>query len=83
MDGVRGRITSRVSIEPPPVCGTSLTVLSIYRAVADLGQAWEKVSLRVGRMSGDCRDRYRNHLVNREIRSTGGSNTLFSTGSVF
>jgi len=37
----------------------------------DLGQQWEKVSERVGRMSADCRDRYRNHIVNREIRVTG------------
>lgn len=41
------------------------------RAVADLGQQWEKVSERVGRMSSDCRDRYRNHIVNRDIRVTG------------
>ena len=41
------------------------------RAVMDLGQQWEKVSERVGRMSADCRDRYRNHIVNREIRITG------------
>lgn len=47
-----------------------------HRAVADLGQAWEKVSLCVGRMSSDCRDRYRNHLANRDIRITGKP-TLF------
>jgi hypothetical protein len=39
--------------------------------VADFGQAWEKVSKRVGRMSSDCRDRYRNHIANREVRVTG------------
>jgi len=43
----------------------------VARAVADLGQQWEKVSERVGRMSSDCRDRYRNHIVNRDIRVTG------------
>ncbi|KAM6496056.1 hypothetical protein JOM56_008762 [Amanita muscaria] len=43
----------------------------LTQAVADLGQAWEKVSERVGRMSSDCRDRYRNHILNREIRATG------------
>jgi hypothetical protein len=42
-----------------------------HRAIADLGQAWEKVSARVGRMASDCRDRYRNHLVDRDTRSTG------------
>lgn len=41
------------------------------RAVADLGQQWERVSERVGRMSSDCRDRYRNHIANREVRVTG------------
>jgi hypothetical protein len=41
------------------------------RAVADVGQAWEKVSKRVGRMSADCRDRYRNHIANRDVRVTG------------
>lgn len=44
---------------------------SNHRAVADLGQQWEKVSFRVGRMASDCRDRYRNHIINREIRVSG------------
>ncbi|KAL0953669.1 hypothetical protein HGRIS_004867 [Hohenbuehelia grisea] len=43
----------------------------LKQAVVDLGQQWEKVSLRVGRMSSDCRDRWRNHIVNREIRVSG------------
>ncbi|PFH51275.1 hypothetical protein AMATHDRAFT_142885 [Amanita thiersii Skay4041] len=43
----------------------------LKQAVEDLGQQWEKVSERVGRMSSDCRDRYRNHLVNRDIRVMG------------
>jgi len=43
----------------------------LIEAVADFGQAWEKVSKRVGRMSSDCRDRYRNHIANREVRVTG------------
>ncbi|CAA7260050.1 unnamed protein product [Cyclocybe aegerita] len=43
----------------------------LKQAVADLGQQWEKVSSRVGRMASDCRDRYRNHLLNRDIRITG------------
>ena len=41
------------------------------RAVTDLGQQWEKVSFRVGRMASDCRDRYRNHIINRDIRVSG------------
>ncbi|EMD40423.1 hypothetical protein CERSUDRAFT_44910 [Gelatoporia subvermispora B] len=43
----------------------------LLQAVAELGQQWEKVSERVGRMSSDCRDRYRNHLQNREVRRNG------------
>ncbi|KXN89584.1 DNA-binding protein REB1 [Leucoagaricus sp. SymC.cos] len=43
----------------------------LKQAVVELGQQWEKVSLRVGRMSSDCRDRYRNHIQNREVRVTG------------
>ncbi|KAG6831392.1 hypothetical protein H0H92_010994 [Tricholoma furcatifolium] len=41
------------------------------RAVMQHGQQWEKISPLVGRMSSDCRDRYRNHIVNREIRIVG------------
>ncbi|KAF8969444.1 hypothetical protein BDZ97DRAFT_244549 [Flammula alnicola] len=44
---------------------------ALKQAVADLGQQWEKISDRVGRMASDCRDRYRNHIVNRDIRITG------------
>lgn len=48
-----------------------LIALWYTRAVTDLGQQWEKVSEIVGRMSSDCRDRYRNHIANREARVTG------------
>ncbi|KAF6762096.1 nucleolar protein [Ephemerocybe angulata] len=44
---------------------------ALKAAVADLGQAWEKVSPRVGRMASDCRDRYRNHILGRETRVAG------------
>ncbi|KAF9057950.1 hypothetical protein BJ165DRAFT_1334881 [Panaeolus papilionaceus] len=44
---------------------------ALKQAVNDLGQQWEKVSARVGRMASDCRDRWRNHIVNRDIRTTG------------
>ncbi|KAI0304180.1 hypothetical protein BC826DRAFT_902857 [Russula brevipes] len=40
-------------------------------AVLELGQQWEKVSERVGRMASDCRDRYRNHIQNSEDRAAG------------
>ncbi|KAJ7178978.1 hypothetical protein C8R46DRAFT_1072067 [Mycena filopes] len=43
----------------------------VIQAVASFGQKWEKVAKVVGRMATDCRDRYRNHIVNREKRSTG------------
>ncbi|KAJ1308575.1 hypothetical protein OPQ81_004274 [Rhizoctonia solani] len=43
----------------------------VIAAVAELGQKWEQISLRVGRMSSDCRDRYRNHLVDQDARVTG------------
>ncbi|EGO27866.1 hypothetical protein SERLADRAFT_462034 [Serpula lacrymans var. lacrymans S7.9] len=43
----------------------------LKQAVADIGQQWERVSERVGRMSSDCRDRYRNHIANRDVRVTG------------
>ncbi|KDR83959.1 hypothetical protein GALMADRAFT_55649 [Galerina marginata CBS 339.88] len=44
---------------------------ALKQAVTDVGQQWEKVSFHVGRMASDCRDRYRNHIVNRDIRITG------------
>ncbi|PPQ77681.1 hypothetical protein CVT25_011116 [Psilocybe cyanescens] len=44
---------------------------ALKQAVIDLGQQWEKVSYRVGRMASDCRDRYRNHIFNRDIRISG------------
>ncbi|CDZ98477.1 RNA polymerase I termination factor, Myb superfamily [Phaffia rhodozyma] len=37
-------------------------------AVAEVGQLWEKVEGLVGRMAGDCRDRFRNHIEH----NTGG-----------
>ncbi|KAG8763585.1 hypothetical protein FRC11_001154 [Ceratobasidium sp. 423] len=43
----------------------------VIAAVAELGQKWEQISLRVGRMSSDCRDRYRNHLVDQDARVVG------------
>ncbi|GAA95925.1 uncharacterized protein L969DRAFT_84482 [Mixia osmundae IAM 14324] len=35
------------------------------------GGEWNKVSANVGRMPADCRDRWRNHLMNSEIRKVG------------
>lgn len=35
------------------------------------GQQWERISEIVGRMAGDCRDRWRNHLEDRGRRRTG------------
>ncbi|EJD36576.1 hypothetical protein AURDEDRAFT_117052 [Auricularia subglabra TFB-10046 SS5] len=44
---------------------------AVIDAVGALGQAWEKVSERVGRTASDCRDRWRNHLHNRDSRNMG------------
>ncbi|KAG5653024.1 hypothetical protein H0H81_002646 [Sphagnurus paluster] len=43
----------------------------LEQTVMALGQQWEKISAKVGRMSSDCRDRYRNHIVDRHVRVTG------------
>ncbi|KAJ7490397.1 hypothetical protein B0H11DRAFT_1719252 [Mycena galericulata] len=45
--------------------------VKLTQAVNSLGQQWEMVAARVGRMAGDCRDRYRNHIVDRDKRITG------------
>lgn len=57
-------------------------ITSFRRAVADLGQQWEKVSPIVGRMSSDCRDRYRNHIVGREVRVSGMSYVRLARGTI-
>ncbi|TFY83059.1 hypothetical protein EWM64_g953 [Hericium alpestre] len=44
---------------------------NLVQAVAELGQQWEKVSSRVGRRAGDCRDRWRNHLEHRAANVSG------------
>jgi hypothetical protein len=44
---------------------------ALKAAVLEYGQQWEKVSVRVGRMASDCRDRYRNHIQNSEDRAVG------------
>jgi len=44
---------------------------ALRAAVAEHGQQWSKVALLVGRMDSDCRDRYRNHLQDRDRRQTG------------
>ncbi|KAJ7781072.1 hypothetical protein B0H16DRAFT_1658733 [Mycena metata] len=47
----------------------------LIQAVTSLGQQWEKVAQLVGRMATDCRDRYRNHIVDREKRVNGAWST--------
>lgn len=44
---------------------------ALKQAVVELGQSWEKVSAKVGRMAGDCRDRWRNHINHAENRVIG------------
>ncbi|KAA1466767.1 hypothetical protein DENSPDRAFT_768128 [Dentipellis sp. KUC8613] len=43
----------------------------LQQAVLELGQQWEKVSDRVGRMASDCRDRWRNHIEHRSAKTFG------------
>ncbi|KAH9899527.1 hypothetical protein C8Q73DRAFT_637876 [Cubamyces lactineus] len=43
----------------------------LMQSVASMGQQWEKISDIVQRTAADCRDRYRNHLQDREVRRTG------------
>ncbi|PIL37442.1 transcription factor [Ganoderma sinense ZZ0214-1] len=43
----------------------------LLQSVRDLGQQWEKISDIVQRTAADCRDRYRNHLQDRDVRRTG------------
>jgi len=49
-------------------------------AVVEFGQMWTKVSGRVGRTSHDCRDRYRNHLVDSDKRVKGKWDPWVLTG---
>ncbi|KLO08456.1 hypothetical protein SCHPADRAFT_835344 [Schizopora paradoxa] len=44
---------------------------ALKQAIVELGQSWEKVSGKVGRMAGDCRDRWRNHINHAEDRVIG------------
>ena len=41
----------------------------LKQAVAEKGKAWKEVGDSLGRMSEDCRDRWRNYLVNSEHRN--------------
>ena len=41
----------------------------LKEAVAEKGKAWKEISDSLGRMSEDCRDRWRNYLVNAEHRN--------------
>ncbi|KAE9410172.1 hypothetical protein BT96DRAFT_805926 [Gymnopus androsaceus JB14] len=43
----------------------------LKEAVARLGNQWEKISVVVGRRAPDCRDRWRNHIVGRDVRVNG------------
>lgn len=64
----RRRESARVSYSHP----LASAVANMHpRAVAQLGQQWEKISERVGRTASDCRDRWRNHLEGQNIRRSG------------
>jgi Myb-like DNA-binding protein REB1 len=51
-------------------------------AVRDLGQSWEKISLRVGRTASDCKDHYRNHLLKQENCITGQVSSFIVLASI-
>jgi Myb-like DNA-binding domain len=51
--------------------GSLLGTYILRRAVEEIGRYWEKVSEHVGRPGADCRDRYRNHLSERDTRNIG------------
>jgi hypothetical protein len=61
-----------LSTEPP------LGAHILSRAVDEIGHHWEKVSSHVGRFATDCRDRYKNHLSERDTRNTGMPGLFFS-----
>ena len=50
----------------------------LSRAVDEIGHNWARVSTHVGRFATDCRDRYKNHLSERDTRNTGALGLLFS-----
>ncbi|EIN10900.1 hypothetical protein PUNSTDRAFT_65638 [Punctularia strigosozonata HHB-11173 SS5] len=45
----------------------------LTQAVMQHGPQWEIVSMQVGRMASDCRDRWRNHLMEKDKRKMGKS----------
>lgn len=49
----------------------------VARAVAEHGQQWAKIALLVGRTDSDCRDRYRNHILDRGKRVIGQSSRAY------
>src|SRR5258708_2763049 len=59
--------------------GAPLGTYTLHRAIEEIGFHWEKVSTCVGRFATDCRDRYKNHLSERNARNTG---TLCSSHGV-
>ena len=51
--------------------GSTTRTHTLSRAIDEIGHNWEKVSTHVGRFATDCRDRYKNHLNERDTRNTG------------
>ncbi|KAI0355374.1 hypothetical protein OH77DRAFT_1402954 [Trametes cingulata] len=43
----------------------------LLQCIQNMGQQWEKISDVVQRTASDCRDRYRNHLQDRDVRRVG------------
>lgn len=48
-----------------------ISVNDMDSAVREYGAHWEEVCLHVGRHASDCRDRYRNHIIHKDMRVDG------------
>ena len=70
VDADRRRAVDRVGCAPLQA-HRPCSPRTVFRAVNEFGQQWERISEIVGRMAGDCRDRWRNHLEDRGRRRTG------------
>jgi len=70
VDDLRGQITYRVGICRPPA-RLSIEHDRHFRAGSRFGSKMGGSQQACGRMSVDCRDRYRNHLAQQGVRKTG------------
>lgn len=69
--GPKRKTKNCLRASPQSLIESPLEYHVLRRAVDEIGHYWEKVSAHVGRFATDCRDRYRNHLSERNTRNTG------------